>query len=107
MPCNRFEEGHQKCRGDRSQNSDVASGLCETRDLVLGQVAIVDMDTLEGTSWDDDLDGLVRTHKVDQTGDRGMGEQGQWRGAGYGCGVKFEPFQCWGAFQEAGYVSIK
>jgi hypothetical protein len=32
---------------------------------------------------------------------------GKRRGARYGCGVKFEPLECWGAFEEAGYVSIE
>jgi hypothetical protein len=67
----------------------------------------VDVDTLEGTSWDDDLDGLVGAHEVDEPGDRGMREERQWRGAGYGCGVQFESFQCRCTFEEAGYVSIK
>ena len=67
----------------------------------------MDVDTLEGASWDDDLDGLVGAHEVDQTGDRGMREKGQWRGAGYGCSVQFKFFQCRCAFEEAGYVSIK
>lgn len=34
MPCKGFEEGHKEGRCDRSQDGDVASGLCETRDLV-------------------------------------------------------------------------
>ena len=67
----------------------------------------MDVDTLEGTSWDDDLDGLVGAHKVDETGDRGMGEKRQWRGSGYGCSVQFESFECRGTFEEAGYVSIE
>lgn len=67
----------------------------------------MDVDTLEGTPWDDDLDGLVGAHEVDETGDRGMGEKGQWRGAGNGCSVQFESFQCRCAFEEAGYVSVK
>jgi hypothetical protein len=67
----------------------------------------VDVDTLEGTSWYDDLDGLVGAHEMDETGDRGMREKRQWRGAGNGCSVQFEFFQCWRAFEEAGYVSIK
>jgi len=67
----------------------------------------VDVDTLEGTSWDDDLDSLVGAHEVDETGDRGMREKGQWRGAGYRCSVQLEFFQYRRAFEEAGYVSIE
>ena len=67
----------------------------------------MDVDTLEGTSWDDDLDGLVGTHEVDETGDRGMREKREWCGVGHGCGVQLEFFQCRSAFEEAGYVSIK
>ena len=67
----------------------------------------MNVDTLEGASRDDNLDGLVGTHEVDETGDRGMGEKRKWRGAGYGCSVQFEFFQCRCTFEEAGYVSIK
>ena len=32
---------------------------------------------------------------------------GKGRGAGHGRGIQFEPLQRWGAFEEAGYVSIE
>lgn len=67
----------------------------------------MDVDTLEGTTWDDDLDGLVGAHEVDETGDRGMGEKGQWCGSGYGCGVEFESFECRCTFEEGCYVRIE
>jgi hypothetical protein len=33
------------------------------------------MYSLEGTPWDDDFDGLVRAHEVDETGDRGIARE--------------------------------
>jgi len=60
-----------------------------------------------GSFWKDDLVSLVGAHEVDEMGDRGMREKGQWRSAGYGCSVQFESFQYRCAFKEAGYVSIK
>jgi hypothetical protein len=44
---------------------------------------------------------------MDEPGDRGMGEQREWRGSGYGCGVQFESFECRCTFEEGGYVSIE
>jgi hypothetical protein len=55
---------------------------------------------------------LAWAHEVVKTGDRGMREKRQWRGAGYGCSVPVSssslsssPFQCRRTFEpeEAGY----